>query len=174
MIKKTQNLSNNNGFGLLGIVLIILVLSVASLVGWHVFNNSNESTTEDTSEKDSIAYLDGQYIIVQSWGVKIGISNIGDKISISGPTSYEPQSVKISVKPEYDAFKDCTSFITISKYKKWSEEIPAGASGFEINGYDYTNSAVSECGGATVSLNSDALSATNLLEIFNGYGVSAL
>lgn len=173
--------SNEKGFGIVIIVLLIVVFGAVGGGGWYVWRSIDKSNeTKDSSQDEQFstgqntATNDAQFIEITDWGVKIGIGPNLEKVTVSKPTSKVAgrSDVKISIKPSFDRYQDCTSEILITRITDISDfDTPPEN---KLGDYYYYNSGAGECGGAKESSNNNILTQSELINHFNTLGVKSL
>lgn len=181
--KDFLNKLNQKGFSFVELFLIVVAIGIVGGAGWYVFDRSNDkpattstnssqqSETTDTSDNPSV---EGEFILVPTWKVKIGVGPYGDKVTVSKPDNPEADksSIKIIVKQEFNYFEDCETHITIQRLKDVSafDSVPKN----KIGDFYYYNSGVGECGGEKESTNTEIVTHKDLIEQFNILGVKSL
>jgi hypothetical protein len=179
---KTKN--EHNGFALLEILLLVVTLSFVAAIAWVVIHHSKE-----VSNKKPAKTVDGNFIEITEWKVKLTLPDKSQKISYKAAGAY-PNSIVLSSEA-LDKFatdhKECSGanqYITIARTRvgeplngvPWDQAKPQ----LEKNGskslglFYYFNGArpsVSPCIGTKIAeiqaLNNQAYDLYDLLPSYN-------
>lgn len=70
---------NQSGFGIVGIVLIVLAVGLIGATGWYVLKNNHESTKNNAATQNDAPEQtellpdpteEGKYLVIREWGVR--------------------------------------------------------------------------------------------------------
>lgn len=152
---------NQEGFGVVGVLIVIVMLVAAGFAGWKVMINnkkpkaSTATTTTKTEEKKTTEpekvsdNSTAGYLVIKEWNVKIKMKD-ADKATYTYDASQKGQTstqtdgtvdstIGLAIKPEYLKDKTCDVSVGYTRYSKLDDSFFKERA-VEIGGYYYLSS----------------------------------